>query len=91
MAEDLQNETETVLDHRPVSVPHQAESHLADVAATPGAVASADFSGDIRRLEGRMDALESQLRKREQAFRGALNTFADYLQSLSADIRKAGD
>ena len=83
VAEDLERETETVLDHSEDNqpVPHISLSGGGNQQHTVA----------IAKLEERMDALEDSVQRWDRTFRKALNTFSDYLQAVSGDLRKSGE
>jgi len=78
VAEDLRQETDSILDDSP---PVNA------VAAARGAVVSPSVAADIARLEERLVAVETGLRRRDRAWRQAMLSFSDILQTLSIDFK----
>ena len=83
VAEDLERETETVLDH---SEDNQAVPHISLSGGS-----NPQHTAAIAKLEERMDSLEDSVQRWDRTFRKALNTFSDYLQAVSGDLRKSGE
>ncbi len=85
VAQDLEQETEQVLDH---SVPEEAE-------ARPGAAATAIHDdrivAELNELRQRLVSVEASVRRHDHAFRQALVTFSDYLKTLGGDLERKGD